>query len=306
MADATKESRKTRLVHMSLPLPLAGLTGTEVPSSSSADYGADSPQPRKKKSLFITITIILSGFFASAGVLMFSSIGGLLIGWITSFVTSMTGWDILVVSLFLGGVFWFIAAVLYVKHKSGGNLVKQIDSELFNKYYKYDDIDLHNISVHQLAQELQNKGCIIQEAGMNTQIICSEKMLLNEITADQKKVVSLRKFIAITVAVATMIVAVVAYIYGLFGFFGTFDWLGIIGGIGIVVFILLNADVIKIIHALFIIIVPLILFFIFGLIDPSFLWVIIGVCMGLIIVVGVIYYLKANLCKQGSWVCDFL
>lgn len=302
MSSKDRESEKPRLIHLSLPLPLTPET-VNMRGSSSEDTGVP---PHKKQSLFITITLILSGFFVSAGVLMFSSVGGLVVGFLSSFFTSMTGWDAIIVALFLGAVFWFIAAVLYVKHKGADNIAKQVEQSLFSQYYQYQDVDLGAVSVQQLAREMQNKGCVIKESGMNTQIYCSERMLIDKINENYQKMTFTRKFIAVTVSIVIMIVIVVAYLYGLLAFLGLFDWVGIIVGFGLVAFILLNAEVIKLIHAIFLLIIPMVVMFIIGMIDPSFIWVVLGVCMALIIIVGVIYYLKEHLCKQDSWVCDFL
>jgi MFS family permease len=293
-----------RLVRLNSPTLIdeGGIENGKITDTSTG-------KPRKKKSLIIIITLSLATFFATTGIAMFSSIGGIMVGFLTSFVTGITGWDTITITLFLMAIFLFIAVVLYAKYKAGTSLSKELDQKLFGQYYKYDDIDLSSISIHQLAGELKNKGCIVMPAdgGKNIAVLCPEKFVMDKIEKSQKKENITKKVVAIIVSSIIVGISLLIYFLGLVTpFLGSFDWIVILVGIALALFILLNAVVIKMFVVPIVVVVVLATLFLLNLIDFMYLWLVIGICASIIILVGALYYLKGNFKETGSWIYDFL
>lgn len=268
--------------------------------------------PKKNKSYVISSLLILAaGFLLTVGISSLYTLISYIQGYISTFLTSWTGWDSILSSAFLGALFVFCATLLYLVARRGNSVAQQIEQSLklnlTNEPTEFYATEL--IPTEELMFEFKKRGCKIEESDKGFVVDCKDheidERIHRVINPDNFTLTNVQRFAVI----ATLVTVWGVYIGALLmeTIQGNFVWIIALAFLIFSAFILMTARIIRLWHTIFICTALNIFLSLLVLSDLTVIWSLWGALAIYIVLVAIAYLLKRNNCENSDkWYCDVM
>lgn len=269
--------------------------------------------PEKKRMHFVmVILLILAGIILGIGLSSLAVLFATVQETIRAFLESLTGWDPIISSLFVGVMALFLSTLIFIIARRGNEIVQRVESilqmKITNEPTEFYALEI--IPEEELFNEFKKRGCDVSElegGGLEMQCpsIPVSQRLKGVIESDKYTLANIEKLSVITVIVVIWAIFLGVSVMDFFP--EESPWIFAVVLLAFSVFILLGTKMIKLWHTIIFWMALNVYFTLFSDMDIVILWNLWGALAVYVVLVCISYLLYRSSCsKEDKWYCDIM